>query len=152
MSDYLVYLGAVGWAHAAWQGDFYPDDLPEDWQLPFYNTQFRCVYLPHVLWKNATDEEVAGWLYDTQERFRFVLEAPEALDERDAHKAARFGERGVLESRADLVRFSGEPDLRDLAQRMQKAAQTGVPLYVISQEAALPQLRKIADLMGVLGV
>jgi uncharacterized protein YecE (DUF72 family) len=152
MSDYIVYVGAVGWRHEAWQGDFYPEEMPEDWQLSFYNTQFRCVYLPFDLWRNATDEAVAHWLYDTQAGFRFVLEAPAAPSEDDLRKAARFGERGLLEDRVDIVRFEGEPDLRNLAQRMQKAAQTGVPLYVVSQEAALPQLRKIAELMGVLGV
>lgn len=152
MSNYIVYVGAVDWRHEAWRGDFYPEDLPEDWQLSFYNTQFRCVYLPFGLWRNAADEEVAHWLYDTQAGFHFVLEASAALSADDLRKAARFGERGLLEDRVDIVRFEGEPDLRNLAQRMQKAAQTGVPLYVISVEAALPQLGKIAELMSVLGV
>lgn len=152
MSDYLVYLGAVGWAHAAWQGDFYPDDLPEDWQLSFYNTQFRCVYLPPALWKNASDAEVAGWLDDTLERFRFVLGAPETFDGQDAARARRFGERGVPESRLDIVWLEGETDLRELARRMQKAAQGGAPLYVISRDGALAQLRQAGQLMEVLGV
>lgn len=152
MSDYLVYLGAVGWAHAAWKGDFYPEDLPEDWQLSFYNTQFRCVYLPHALWKNATDAEVAGWLDDTLERFRFVLGAPETFDEQDAAKARRFGERGIAESQLDIVWLEGEADLRELARRMQKAAHGGAPLYVISRDGALAQLRQAGQLMEVLGV
>ncbi len=152
MSEYLVYLGAVGWEHPAWAGDFYPEDLPEDWQLPFYNTQFRCVYLPSEFWKNATDAEVAGWLDETREGFRFVLGAPEAFDEEDAPRARRFGERGMAEGQLDIVWLEGEPDLRNLAQRMQKAAQSGAPLYVISRDGALAQLRQASQLMEVLGV
>jgi uncharacterized protein YecE (DUF72 family) len=152
MNNYIVYLGAVGWRHEAWRGDFYPEDLPEDWQLSFYNTQFRCVYLPAEYWRNASDEEVANWLQDTQEGFRFVLGTADGFAEDAARRAGRFGERGVLEDGADILWLEGEPDLRDLAQRMQKAAQGGSPLYVISRAATLAQLGKIRELMEVLGV
>ena len=152
MSNYVIYLGAVGWEHEAWRGDLYPEDLPEDWRLSFYNTQFRCVYLPYEMWRKATDDEVASWLYETREGFRFVLEAPEGLNEDDALRARRFGERGVLEGQIDIIWLKGEPDLRNLAQRMQKASQSGVPLYVVLQEAALIHFRKINSLMEVLGV
>lgn len=152
MSAYLVYLGAIGWEHEAWRGDFYPEDLPEDWRLSFYNTRFRCVYLPFELWRNAAADAVAGWLHDTHEGFHFVLGAPARLSEDETRKAGRFGARGLLENAAAVLMYEGEPDWRDLARRMQKAAQTGVPLYVISRDAALPQLEKAAELMGVLGV
>jgi uncharacterized protein YecE (DUF72 family) len=150
--SYIVYQGSQGWGHEGWAGDFYPVDLPADWQLPFYNTQFRCVYLPYALWRNAGDEDVACWLHETRNEFRFVLQAPACPDARDLASAARFGERGMPEAGADIVWVNGEPDLRKLAQRMQAAAQSGVPLYVISQDASLPQLRKITELMDVLGV
>lgn len=152
MSEYTVYLGAVGWGHGAWQGDFYPEDMPEDWQLSFYNTQFRCVYLPFEQWRNAADEEVSGWLHDTREGFRFVLGAGLGLDDDDRRKAARFDGRGVLEEEANIVWIEGEADLRDLARRMQAAAQGGIPLYLISREAALKPLQRIGELMLVLGV
>ncbi len=152
MSEYIVYQGAIGWAHASWKGDFYPEDMPGDWQLPFYNTQFRCVYLPFELWRNASDEEVAYWLHETLAGFRFVLGVAAGFNEEDSRKAGCFGERGVLEDRVEIAWVKGEPDMRGLAQRMQKAAQDGVALYVISQEAKLPQLGKITELIGVLGL
>lgn len=152
MSCYGVYSGAIGWAHAPWWGDFYPEDLPEEWQLSFYNTQFRCVYLPHALWKNATDAEVAGWLDETLEGFRFVLGASETSSAEDAPRARRFGERGMPEGQLDIVWLEGRPDLRDLAQRMQKAAQGGSPLFLVSRDGALAQLRQVSELMDVLGV
>jgi hypothetical protein len=152
MTHYSVYLGTVGWMHAQWEGVFYPQDLPEDWQLPFYSTQFRCVYLPYELWRNASGEDVAGWLNDTKESFRFVLQLPEGTEKEDRLLARRFGERGISDRQINLVWLEGKPDLRNLAQRMQKAAQNGSPLYLISRTEELTQLRQIGELMEVLGV
>ena len=152
MGNYIVYLGAVGWTHAAWEGSFYPDDLPHDWQLSFYNTQFRCVYLPHGQWVNASDEEVSAWLREPQAGFRFVLGGTVQSNAGELEKAARFGNRAVREADADICWLEGEPDLRELARRMQAAARTGVPLYVISRDAALAALGKVRELMDVLGV
>ena len=36
-------LGARGWRHAHWENDFYPDDLPPDWQLAYYANEFSTV-------------------------------------------------------------------------------------------------------------
>lgn len=152
MSDYIVYQGTLGWSHDAWMGDFYPEDMPEDWQLSFYNTQFRCVYLPFEQWRHATDEEVAGWLCDTQEGFRFVLGVPRQLGEDDKRKAGRFGKRAIQEDDANVIWIEDEPDLRELARHMQSAAKNGRPLFLISREAALGALRSISELMQVLGV
>jgi uncharacterized protein YecE (DUF72 family) len=120
--------------------------------LSFYNTQFRCVYLPYELWRRSSDEEVASWLRETREDFRFVLQLPEGADEDDRLLASRFGERGITEEEIDLFWLEGETDLRNLAQRMQKAAQSGSPLFLISRDSALAQLRQISELMEVLGV
>ncbi len=152
MADYIVYLGAQDWRHGAWRGNFYPDGLPVDWELPFYNTQFRCVYLPADVWQKAGKHEIDGWLQDTHAGFRFVLGTPSGASGEDAAGAARFGGRGVMENRIDMVRLTDTPDLRELAERMQQAAQSGMALYVISMDAALPQLMKINELMNVLGI
>lgn len=152
MANYAVYHGAAGWEHAHWQGDFYPEDLPADWQLPFYNTRFRCVYLSYAVWWQATDEQVAGWLHDTLEGFHFVLGGREGLDAGDAAVASRFGARGIAEAGADICWLEGGADLRALARRMQAAARSGVPLYVISRAGALAELRRVGELMQVLGV
>ncbi len=36
---------AVGWDHPAWQGSFYPDDLPADWRLTYYANEVPGVLL-----------------------------------------------------------------------------------------------------------
>lgn len=119
--------------------------------MSFYNTQFRCVYLPYPQWRDAPDEEVAGWLRDTREGFRFVLQMPENPDTETARLAGRFGESGVSEQQVDILWLEGKLDLRDLAQRMRKAAQGGSPLFLISRAAALGQLRQAGELMDILG-
>lgn len=35
-----LLIGAFGWRHAAWQGDYYPEDLPAEWQLGYYSNEF----------------------------------------------------------------------------------------------------------------
>jgi len=50
MHAYRILLGAAGWQHASWQGDFYPDGLPEEWRLGFYGNEFRLVLLPAAEW------------------------------------------------------------------------------------------------------
>ena len=152
MVNYSVYLGALGWSHAQWHGDFYPDNLPGDWQLAFYNTQFRCVFLPYSYWREVADAEISCWLQETREEFRFVLELPPEPDEKTMYMVERFGERGVLERQIDIEWLEGEPDLRGLAKRVQMAASGSPPLFLISRDASLAQLRQVGELMEVLGV
>lgn len=52
----------------------------------------------------------------------------------------------------NLLWLEEEPNLRELAQRMQKAALSGVPLYITSRDGALTQLRQVSELMEVMGV
>lgn len=152
MGNYNIYLGAAGWNHPGWSGIFYPEGLPEDWQLSFYNTQFRCVYLPYDVWRNATDEEVASWLSETRNEFRFVLQLPVNITGNDMSRICQFGARGIAESQAELFWLEGAPDLRNLAYRMQTATRDGMPLYLISLDGDLTRMRQVSELMELLGV
>lgn len=149
---YYIYFGTVGWYGKPSFQALYPHDLPEEWALSFYNTQFRCVYLPHEVWSHANDAEVASWLSDTRPDFRFVLEEKAPARPGDRQRAGRFGDRAVLASRADLVWVEQGCDLRQLASRMQDAIKTATPLYVISREGDLTLMRQIGELISVLGV
>ena len=70
-----LQLGTRGWRHAHWQNTFYPDDLPEDWQLAYYANEFSTVLVPVEAWSQQAD--VAQWLDDVPEGFRFYMEAPQ---------------------------------------------------------------------------
>lgn len=67
-----VRVGSEGWFDDP-RGDFYPDDLPEDWRLSFYNTSFSCVLLDAAQLVDCDLEEVGQWQHDLQSQFRFLI-------------------------------------------------------------------------------
>lgn len=147
---YAVLLGTEGWLHPTWAGELYPDDLPEDWRLAYYNTQFRAVYLPYAAWSGATAAQVQQWVEDTQPGFRFVLEpGPAAAVEQTV--ASLLGDRlGRIATREDphLLWFDARTDLRRLKEAIDRAAK---PLYLFSRDADIPSLRQVATLLELMG-
>ena len=145
----LVLVGAVGWLHPAWEGGFYPDDLPADWRLSYYNTQFQAVYLPAPFWQAASPATWAAWLDDTLEGFRFVLEPG------DPARVEPASPRVVLATpawQAQHVWWLDEtPDLRRLGQRIAQQAATGEPLYVLSRSGDLALMKQASTLKQVMG-
>ena len=45
--NHSFYTGSAGWEHPQWEGSFYPDGMPPEWRLAFYNTAFPYVYLAY---------------------------------------------------------------------------------------------------------
>jgi len=143
----LVLVGAVGWQHSAWRGTFYPDDMPDEWLLSYYNTQFQAVYLPTTVWQAASEATWAQWLYDTREGFFFVLEPGDT--------ATPVSERVLLATpawaEAHLWWLDAAPDLRQLSQRIARHAATGEPLFVISRSGNLGLMEQADTLRQVMG-
>lgn len=75
----MIALGAWGWTHPGWVGSFYPEDLPEAWRLTFYSNEYEAVGLRAADWLAPDPDILRGWVDDTREGFRFVLELPEGL-------------------------------------------------------------------------
>lgn len=69
-------IGARGWRHESWVGEFYPDDMPRDWWLAYYSNEFDAVLVPWNYLQDAQPDIVQSWLDDTDETFRFFLELP----------------------------------------------------------------------------
>lgn len=146
---HLVRTGAVEWLHPAWLGQFYPADLPEDWMLSFYNTQYLSVYLPHPVWKEVAMETWAQWLLETREDFHFLLEPGES-------RVAPPPSDRILVASADwasrhLWWLDENFDLRALGRRIGEHAATGETLYVISRSGDLQKLQAVDDLTQVMG-
>jgi hypothetical protein len=145
----IVYIGAVNWAHSGWREAFYPGDLPEDWLLSYYNTQFQAVFLQASVWQAASEATWAQWLCDTQDTFCFVLEA----DGADAVKPV--SERVLLATpawEASHVWWLDEtPDMRALAQRIARQVETGKPLFVFSRSGNIDLLQQARALRQVMG-
>lgn len=73
MSEHTILLGACGWQHAQWRDSYYPEDLPEDWQLAYYGNEYPVVLIPAAYWVQGR-QAVAAWLEETADSPRFVCE------------------------------------------------------------------------------
>jgi uncharacterized protein YecE (DUF72 family) len=71
-------VGAVGWDHAHWQDNYYPDDLPAEWRLSFYANEFPAVLVPQQQWQEHW-QQLADWVEDVPDEFRFYLQG-EVID------------------------------------------------------------------------
>ena len=144
-----ILVGAVGWAYPHWRDGFFPDDLPEDWMLSYYNTQFQAVYLPAKVWKQVTDSAWAQWLSETRNGFFFVLEPADSGDIKPV------SERILLASaeweKTHIWWLDESPDLRALAQRITQQAAEGKPLFVFSRTGNLGLLQQANSLKEVMG-
>ncbi len=143
-----VRLGAADWRHSEWCGTFYPEDLPEDWQLAFFNTQYGCVWLDHDLWRGLAQDELEAWLADTREDFVFLLEAP--ADEKCTELQAKWPNRVYLLSREDpsLIWFEKDVALNELAASL---AGMDRPPFLISRDGHPGTLEQVATLLELLG-
>ncbi|HEX7970923.1 MAG TPA: hypothetical protein VF501_01685 [Thiobacillus sp.] len=149
MPSPLVLVGAVHWDHPEWRGDWYPDGLPEDWLLSYYNTQFQVVYLPAAIWQAASDATWAHWLDDTRDEFYFVLEPGDTASARPV--SGRVLLATPAWAAAHVWWLDDAPDLRALAQRIAQQAASGEPLFVFSRSGNLGQLEQVRTLKQVLG-
>ncbi|HEC20051.1 MAG TPA: DUF72 domain-containing protein [Gammaproteobacteria bacterium] len=79
-----IIVAARGWSYDNWLDNFYPDDLPEDWQLAYYSNEFRAVVVPARELAALDALEVERWVEDTPGEFEFYLEVEDLLIDWDA--------------------------------------------------------------------
>ena len=72
--SHRVFIGASGWLHQHWHEQFYPEDLPAEWQLAYYGNEFPVVLIREQEWQQAG--KVADWLEDTEDSPLFICELP----------------------------------------------------------------------------
>lgn len=142
-----IRVGAVDWRRPAWDGAFYPADLPEDWRLGFYSSQFNCVYLPAAAWQGAGAAELARWRDDAHSRFVFLLEAVpgQAVPAELADKA-----RAVAADDPRIVWFDRGSDLKPLADRLRSGSEAA-ELFLVSRDGDLGQLERVGTLLELMG-
>jgi uncharacterized protein YecE (DUF72 family) len=76
MTEELM-VGTIGWDHDSWVGNFYPDDLPDDWRFAYYSNDYRAVLATANHFTEADKETVSEWVEDCDEAFGFVVEVPQ---------------------------------------------------------------------------
>ena len=150
-----VYCGAIDWRHDSWGRWFYPADLPVDWRLTYFNTQFSCVWLPYATWRDAALEEVHGWVEDTRADFRFLLEAGPLPEPHELALLEILAPRMGLHcaaDHADLVWFEKGVDLRNLARLLEGRARDDRAIYLLSRDGDQSTLEQVETLIGLFGL
>jgi hypothetical protein len=143
-----VLLGSLGWSHPAWRDAFYPADMPEEWQLTFFNTQFHCVFLRREDWQQVSASERSQWHADTHDLFRFLLEE----DDTQPVPEELAGKAVVLSPDAsEILWFTRDSSLKELAASLSGSAGPK-PRYMISRDADLGQMERVATLLEVMGL
>jgi hypothetical protein len=69
-----IFVGARGWQYPEWSGEFYPDDLPNDWRFSYYSNELQTVLVPFDYLQRYTPEEWAEWAEDAPKNFAFYVE------------------------------------------------------------------------------
>lgn len=142
-----IRLGALEWAQPAWVGPFYPADMPEDWRLAYYSTQFNCVFLEASRWLALDDVVWASWCDEVHSQFVFLLEAKEGVP-----MAMPTAAQVVILPRDDgrLIWFDARSDLKALTAEITR--KQAVPeLYLISRDGNLAQVDRVRTLLELLG-
>ncbi len=62
-----IEVGARGWACQ----DYYPEDLPEDWQLDYYSNDFSALLVPQSQWR-SWDREAWAVFADSADTLRWI--------------------------------------------------------------------------------
>ncbi len=141
------FLGATAWEQPGWEGRFYPADMPSEWRLAFFNTQFDCVFLERDVWQAVPREQWLQWLDDTHEKFLFLLETapgtqlPAGDDDRV---------RAIGRDDPQLIWFDRETDLKGLAGELMGDKVTN-ERYLISRDGDLGTLERVRTLLELMG-
>ncbi len=145
--DQAVLLGALDWEWPKWELGFYPEDMPPEWRLTFYNTQFNCVFLPADRWRAVATDELERWAEDTHDRFLFLLEGAEGTL---VPKPLRGKALCLSDQDGRITWFDERSDIKQLAERLKQGQ--GGPRFVLSRDGDLSQLERVRTLLDLLGL
>lgn len=141
-----VRLGSLGWSIPAWREAFYPADMPDEWQLTYFNTQYNCVFLAQADWHQVSPDQMAQWHADTHEQFIFLLEG-------EGPPPAELAGKALLMRRDDarILWFSRDTSLKELATAL-SGNSAAMSRFLISSDADLGQMERVATLLEVMGL
>lgn len=140
-----VYLGAPSWESPPLDAAFYPEGMPEEWRLAYFNTQFSCVFLEAAHWRGQSPETLAFWAGETHEAFLFLLEGEGA-------PPPELQGRALLMHRDDprLLWFDRATSLKNLSAGITGRA-ADAPLFLISGDGNLGRIEEVRTLLELLG-
>lgn len=149
-----VLVGTRGWLHKSWNESFYPEGMPEDWQLDYYSQYFKTLLVPQEVWVTWDKEFVEDLevFHDPEPFFLFfevsnfnedLLEQLKTLKNRIKDKA--YGVLGMNLSQAEVNYLEAElsstgykltscaprPQIMGWSCEFELGVLTGEPLFLI---------------------
>jgi len=73
LSERAVLIGTCGWQYPQWNHSYYPEGLPEEWQLAYYGNEYPVVLIPAAYWSQGR-AAIDSWLEETEDRPQFICE------------------------------------------------------------------------------
>jgi len=109
LNERAIYIGACGWQYPQWNDSYYPEGLPQEWQLAFYGNEYPVVLIPAAYWAQGR-AAVDSWLEETESRPQFICEWSFAAESQGQDAALEL--IGMLGERVDgiLLRLTEMPD------------------------------------------
>jgi len=101
VSEHVVMIGACGWQHPEWTGEFYPDDLPEEWLLGYYGNEYPVVMVPAEYWAQG-EETIEEWLEESDESLRFLAQWPDSSSPDSSKSDSSISEEQKQQARTGL--------------------------------------------------
>ena len=126
MSEHVVLIGACGWLHEGWSGEFYPEDLPEEWRLGYYGNEYQVVMVPASYWSSQAGK-IAEWLEESDESLKMVCEWPAQGAGAAQLDAARQGIEALAE-RVLAILIPIEADISESDLTIYKGLANSYPL------------------------
>lgn len=68
-----LQIGTLGWVRPEGSAEFYPEDLPAEWQLDYYANAFRVVLVPQTQWLEWDSAMIESCLESVAGAFQFFL-------------------------------------------------------------------------------
>jgi uncharacterized protein YecE (DUF72 family) len=100
-------VGISGWRYAGWRGKFYPEGLPQRWELEFASSTFNSVEINGSFYSLQLPSSYLRWYSETPSNFVFSVKGPRFITHmkklREPRRPlANFFASGVLALREKL--------------------------------------------------
>ena len=119
-----LYIGTSGFGYKAWNGKFYPKDLPAAEMLRYYAERFNAVEINNTYYRMPDASVLQGWANDVPADFQFAFKSPgqithtKRLKNADEAVTHLFDVVGVLEQPLAPLLFGLPPNFKKDTRRL----------------------------------
>lgn len=73
--DKLIHIGTSGWHYQHWKGRFYPEDMPDQNMLKYYEKKFETAEINNTFYQLPKEKTLLRWRDTVPEDFIFSVKA-----------------------------------------------------------------------------